>query len=789
MHRLLVAITARPWAVFAVVGALSVLFFAAAKSKTRIETDLDEYMPKDHPAFVYSDRAEEWFDIKDAIIIAVENPDGIYDPGTLAKVKDLTRQLQKHQLIERGDVTSLYTADNITGSQDGLDVRAFYTDVPRTQSQLDALRASVRGNDMVWGRLVSTDETATLIVAEIADGAFSQAFYDEILELAASYEGPEKLYVAGRPIVEGTMAYLAPRDMKRMVPVVVLVIVVVLMLVLRSVKSMIFTLLVVVLSTVWTFGLMAALHIPVYAVSTMIPVMLIAIGVADGIHIYGHLRLYSIEHPELGVRQAVSETIRAMWRPVVMTSVTTAVGFVSLLTSQVYPIKYFGLFTAFGVMVAMVLSLILIPAGIVALGLPRTGASRVGFRGIDGVAGVFAGGVVKHRRLIAVITAIVVAIAVVGTTKVWINSSFLEKFERDSDIVLTDKFINDHFGGTSTLNVILESDSEGAFKDPDVLRLMDEMQRECEELSPVGNTFGLPDYLRRINRVMHADDEAFDVVPDSRELVAQYLLLYEMSGDPETLWRTVDYGYARANVTLQLKGDDSKTINRAIAAVEKYRPLFEERGIDINYAGSGYKGLVFTDLILRGQIQSLALSLGIIVLLLSLMFRLFAAGLVGAIPISITAVVNFGAMGLLGIPLSTTTALISSIAVGVGIDYAVHFMERFRIAAGRTRDVMSTVTEAMHHSGRAILFNAIVVIAGFLVLLFSAFPPNRALGALVSFNMFTSLVGTVTIMLAVMIQTKMFFRTGAPTGPAGSSGGRGVRSERVRPGTKGDQNA
>jgi predicted RND superfamily exporter protein len=284
------------------------------------------------------------------------------------------------------------------------------------------------------------------------------------------------------------------------------------------------------------------------------------------------------------------------------------------------------------------------------------------------------------------------------------------------------------------------------------------MQTESETLDEVGNSFGLADYLRRINMVMHADDPAFDAIPASRELVAQYLLLYEMSGDPETLWRTIDYNYARSNVTLQLKGDDSKTINSAIAVVEEFRPLFEELGVEVNYAGSGYKSLIFTDLILKGQVKSLVLSLGIIVVLLSLMFKRLSAGLIGVIPISITAIVSFGAMGLLNIPLSTTTALISSIAVGVGIDYAVHFMERFRVAAKSTGEVLATVADAMHHSGRAIMFNAVVVIAGFLVLLYSAFPPNRALGVLVSGNMFVSLLGTVTIMVVVMIQTKIFFR-------------------------------
>lgn len=191
------------------------------------------------------------------------------------------------------------------------------------------------------------------------------------MNLAHSYEGPEKLHVAGVPIVEGTLAYLAPKDMMIMVPIVIVVIILVLYFVMRSVRNTIFTLLVVLFSTIWAFGLMAVIGIPIYSVSTMIPVMLIAIGVADGIHLYSHLDLYLFEHPDANKLDAVKDMIKEMWKPIVMTSVTTAVGFISLLTSEVYPIKYFGLFTAFGVMMAMVFSLVLIPAAIIVFGLPR----------------------------------------------------------------------------------------------------------------------------------------------------------------------------------------------------------------------------------------------------------------------------------------------------------------------------------------------------------------------------------------------------------------------------------
>ncbi len=750
-----------PYLVLGVILLITILFIFPMKENTRMETNLDKYMPEDHPAFVYSDKAEKWFNIKDGIIIAIENKDGVYNYETLDIVKKLTKKLQKFKEIEKADVTSLYTADNIVGTEDGMDVKAFFKKVPKTKEKLEELKKKVESNEMIFGRLVSTDETVTVVIAGINDDVFTQEFYQEILSTAKKFETDNnKLYVAGRPIVEGTMALLGPADMKRMVPIVLLVITLVLYLTLRSVKSTVLTMLVVFFSTIWAFGLMAAVNIPIYAVSTMIPVMLIAIGVADGIHLYSHLHLYMRKHPDTTKIDAVKDMIKNMWSPVIMTSVTTAVGFISLLTSQVYPIKYFGIFTAFGVMAAMLFSLVLIPAGIMVFGLPKFKEKKGKNEGEhdDQVAYDIAEFVIKHKYTTFIATVLIVVVSIVGITKVWINSSFLEKFEKDSDIVLTDKFINEHFGGTSTLNLILDSKEDDAFKNPDVLKLIDKMQQTVDgNLKVVGNTFSLADYLKRMNKVMHADNEDYNNIPDSQDLIAQYLLLYEMSGDPDNLWKVVNEQYAKANITFQLKSDNSKAINAALDQIENYKDDFNKLGVTLNYAGSGYKALVFTDLILEGQIMSLIMSLIIVIVLLAIMFKNFTLGLIGSVPIMITAAISFGIMGWFGIPLNTTTALLSSIAIGIGIDYAVHLIEQYKINSV-CGDKDLTVKKTMAHSGRAILFNAVVVIAGFLVLLFSVFPPNRELGFLVSLNMFISFVGTLTIMVILLYKSNIYFK-------------------------------
>jgi len=761
MEKFLKKILDRPWLVIVSILAISVFLFFQMKEHSRMETNLDKYMPQNHPAFIYSDSAEAQFNIKDGIIIALQNKKGVFNTATLDTLKQLTRRLQKMPEIEKSDVTSLYTADNIIGTEDGMDVRPFFKRVPKSSEKLAEIKHNVEKNEMIFGRLVSNDETVTVIVAEIDDGVFSQDFYNRILKMTkASSTDDIKIYVAGRPIVEGTLALLGPADMQRMVPIVIIVITLVLVFILRSIKSTLITLGVVFFSTIWVFGLMAWIRIPIYSVSTMIPVMLIAIGVAYGIHLYSHLQLYLRKNQDASKKEATLDMIHYMWKPVAMTAITTAIGFISLLTSQVYPIKYFGLFTAFGVMVALLLSLIFIPASIIIFGLPKVKMNRKNTEEEKGLSFRFAAGVIKKKWISIILTTLVIIVSIIGMQKIWINSSFLDKFEKDSDIVKTDRFINEHFGGTTTLNLILDGKKQkDIFKEPAVLKLVEKMQRNTEnKLQVVGNSFSLADYIDRMNKVMNADKEEYNRIPDSKNMIAQYLLLYEMSGDPENLNKVVNYDYDKLNVTFQLKSDDSKAINSTIANIDSYKKDFAKYGITLNYAGSGYKGLVFADLILEGQIRSLIMSLIIVILLLSLMFKNIWIGLFGSVPIIVTALISFGVMGFLGIPLNTTTALLSSIAVGIGIDYAVHFIDQYRHNAQNTGDKMLTAQLTMAHSGRAIIFNAIAVIAGFLVLIFSVFPPNRELGALVSLNMFTSFLGTLTILLVLLYESNLYFK-------------------------------
>ncbi len=752
MRRFFTSLTKKPLLAVLVILGITVLAGISVVSSFTMETNLDEYMPKTHPAFVYSEEANQRFMIKDAILIAVEHPESVYNPGTLGKLIDIEVALHEIEGLSSSRIQSIHTGDNIIGTEDGLDIRRFYTDAPLTQEEADQIGATVNSNTMVAGRMVSKDNRTALVAVELPESGFSSDLYNEIMRTAEKFAGPEKIHVAGRPIVEGTLAKLGPKDMSRTAPLVILVITIVLLLVLKQISRTIITLFVVLSSTVWAFGLMTALGIPLYSVSIMIPVMLIANGVAYAIHFYNQVDFFTRENPRSSRSEIAGNAIYFIGKPALFAALTTVAGFLSLVTSQVYPVKYFGLFTAFGVAISWLLTMVLVPSGIVLLGNGKALISKHRKNKKPAVlfGTRFADAVSAHKGFVYGLTGLLMVLSLWGLSRVWINTSFLENFEKSSAIVQTDAFVNKNFGGTSSVNIILDSAEYDAFKRPEVLALMDEMQGSIMGLDKVGDSLSLTTYLKRMHFAMNAEDPAFDKIPESSEMVAQYLLLYEMSGDPDNLWKVVDSDFKGANMVVQLKSDDSRSIEGVIARAKEFSDDFAEKGITINFAGSGYKSLVFSNLILKGQISSLGLSVLIVFVLVSFMLRSFILGGIATIPVLITIMINFGLMGVLNIPLTISTALISSIAVGIGVDYAIHFITHYRERLKVKGDEPEAARFSMSHTGRAVLQNAVIVISGFMVMVFSVFPPNRQIGLLVSLNMLSAFIATISIMFLVL---------------------------------------
>ena len=745
--KLFSALAKRPFLLIVVLVALVGIFGFSIARSAQLETNLSEYMPKNHPAFVFSSEAEETFGIGDAILIVLEDPQGIYNTATFEKIDAMTHSLL-NDFSDIEDVTSIVVADSITSDDGILEIEPFYVG-DTSQKALDAIQESVSKNPMIAGRIVSYDGSATLLIVEPSIGSDTKALQKELQLWITEWEGPQTIRIAGRPVVEGSLAELGPKDMAIMFPLVVVSMIILLFILLRSIRDTVINMIIVLLGTFTAFGTMTLFKVPIYAVDTMIPVMLIAIGVAYGIHMHNAIHHLLLNNPAISKEELAQKALKQMIRPIVMTALTTAIGFVSLMSSEVLPVRYFGLFSAIGVITEMILALLLFPATIYLLGVPSY-RKKIDARDEPRFARGLNRLTAQYPRWIMLFAALVLSVGIWGASKVWIDTSFLANFSETSAIVETDRFVNEKFGGTSTLNVVLAGMEQDLFKNPEVLQTMDKMQEELEAEEVVGNTLSLATFVKQMNQVMEEYTPETYRIPNSQELISQYLLLYEFSGDPKTLEQVIDYEYETANITVQLKSDSSAELKHVLEIVDSYKPLFEQFGITVGFAGSGYKAFVFSELLLKGQIISLLISFVIIFLLLTALFKNWWVGLIGTIPIAITAVVNFAVMGILNIPLSSATALISSIAVGIGVDYAIHFLEHYRNERKLGRSQRETTLETLSNTGRAIFFNAIAVMGGFFVLLFSVFPPNRQVGALIVVNMAVSATATLTVLVVLI---------------------------------------
>ena len=753
------AVTRHPW--------ITVLLFVAATTllaaripALHIDPDVRAMLAKNHPENVFNDWLEDYFDIQDPALLLVINdgPHGVFTPHTLALVKRLSAAIGELDAIDDGDLVSLSEVDDILGSEDSLDVEPFYEDPPATQAEADAIRERVFDNRMMPGALVSRDGHATIVMAEMYRGMSKTKLYDDLKRIVAE-AGPqgERVVIAGRPVIEGEMGRLAGNDVTFMFPLVLVAATLLLLVSLRSIRGVLLPMLVVVSSVVWTLGAMAWLHVTFFAISTIMPTLLVAIGVANGIHILHHFMLAVAAHPRRAATDTVFETMQQLTPPLVMTSLTTAAGIGSLAISPMRPIQLFGLFTAVGVLAGMVFSLTVLPAILCLLPLPLR-AARATLAAQSETGSVVAWLlralsplVLRHPMWPIAVGVVAVAIGLAGLPRIVVEGSLLLNFPSDSPVKLADDELSHYMGGTQPLEIVIDAGEDDGWKSPERLRALAAFQHHLEEGGHMAETRSIADYIARMNEVMNPSDPNGYRIPKSRDLVAQYLLLYSMSGDPDDFEDVIDTPYRMANLRAQADSDRSSVLGPLVLDAERWaQENLAQLGMKTHVSGASRIVYDFVSLIIRGQVRSLAIGLVLVFLLAAALGRSFAAGAFTVLPVAIATILNFGLMGWFGVRLGVTTALLSSMGIGIGVDYAIHFVFRYRMDRFSGMSAEAAMRETLSTAGVAIFYNAIVVLAGFLVLATSEFPPNRSLGVLVSINMFVCLLGTVTLLAALL---------------------------------------
>jgi hydrophobe/amphiphile efflux-3 (HAE3) family protein len=775
MNKFLQLVTSWPKLVIVLVVALT-MAIASQMAKMQIETDTEAFIPAGHEATLNNDRMKEIFGTPDLLWIGVMRDDGgIYQSDTLKVIQDITERIRLLPGIVDMDVVSIATEDNIRGTADGMEVEPFMDVVPQDKAGLLALKKNIRDFDVFDGFIVAQDGTAAAILAEIetqellAERGLDkfkvyenvQAIVDEI-----GNNRPEQFHVAGMPVAESTLGLYISEDLGLMMPLVFLVLAILLFFTYRSVRGIVIPLAVVSLSVMAALGIMAAVGVPMYPTTTMVPVTLMAIGVADAIHILGKYYELALTGPDRHRREVALDAMNEMWRPVMLTSFTTAIGFLSFLTMEMVPLQMMGVFAAVGIIYAMFVSLTLVPAALALMPVrvPKKMAAKVADHGLERAdfissslarLGIWVGG---HVTRTLFLTSLLIFLCAWAASKVYVNDSYVANFQQDSAIVLADKEINKRFIGSYQMNLVITAQQQDAFYDPALLKAVWAFQQDMEKIPGVGGSISIADYIRKMNRSLNENRAEMAKIPDSSDLIAQYFLLYSFSGAPDDFSEVVDSEYRQANIRLFLNNGIYKNYHPIENGVrELAKRHFEPLGVEWFLAGNAHISYVQTTMITDNLRFNIIATVLAIFLAAWAMMRSFAAGMFVMTPVLAAVILNFAFMGLTETTIGWGSSMFTSIAICIGVDYAIHLIYKFRAEFARTTTSLQALTRTLATTGKTILFNAVVVIAGFLVLLASAMPPNQQMGLLVSAAMLSSFIATLTVMPALILAARPRF--------------------------------
>jgi predicted RND superfamily exporter protein len=741
----------------------------------QVDMDQDTWIPQSHPYVQTTKVLERVFGGRNYTVIGIVPRHGdIYQPAVLAKVQRIQDGLENLPEAVRHNVISLAArkVKDIKANDSGLVVRRVMERVPQTPEEIAALRHAVDTNPFYVNSLVSPDGRAAAVIADFKVDTSKPSYaalYAKITKiLDAERDGTVDIYVGGLP-VDFASFESHMMQMPLFFGAALLIIMVIQYWSFRSFQGMLLPILTALLSVVWALGFMGMVGVHMDGMNTTTPILIMSVAAGHGIQI---LKRYYEEYHKLRVatphadaravnRQAVVESIARVGPVMTIAGAIAAITFATLATSDVSVARHFGVFAASGVVSALVLEMTLIPALRSMLRPPSKteAAAERQHKWMDAALLKLAHGLTGGRAPLILLAGLgVVALIAAGAYRIRIDNSLRTYSRPDSEVRVHDRELNARFGGTNTIYFLVEGDKPDSLKDPKALEAIGELQRFLAAQPHVGKTMSIVDLIKRINQAMHGDDPAQSLVPPDRALIAQYLLLYSMSGDPQDFDSYVDNDYRRAAVWVFLKTDSTNYAEqlhqKALAVIrDKFPP-----GITVRMGGSLPQTIAGNQALTKGKTENIGQMVLVVFVLSALILRSFVGGLFVTTPLVLVVLANFGVMGWLGIPLDMGTISTAAMAIGIGADYELYLLFRFREELQRSGgDVAAATRQSLVTSGKAVIYVALSIAAGYSFLLSSGFAFYSRLAVMVVATMGVSAFAAIIFLRAMTMIFKPRF--------------------------------
>ena len=856
-----------------IVGIITLItvFLGLQLPRAELDNNNIRFLPDKNQAKMISEYVDETFGGQVMILVGLERPyRTIFEKSFLERIRDFSQKAENTEYIK--SVNSIMSTQYITGDNDSIVVSDLVPEnFSGTDEEITELMRRIASWDLFRSSLVSDDLSATqiLITLDALTADFTRPeitlSIEKIREIADEiFTGEAEVYFTGQPIINTIINNSMISDNILLIPLVVIVLLAMLFFSFRRFTFVALPFLTVIISVVWAIGMAALFGIKLSVITTILPVILVAVGSAYGIHIVTHY-MEDTRNMPLSVdehRTLVLNLVRKLFKPVFLAALTTMAGFISFCFTPIVPMREFGYCATIGVIAAFVVAVLFIPSMFLLRG-SRVLKEKKKEHNVNGglsnsIAGIFTR-IAKRKRLVLALAALTVIISLYGLSKVIIDNAIVEFFQNETDISRSDRFIREYFGGSKDINLVIKADTTEELLHPNVLQAVDNLSAYLMEYVPyVGKSVGFTDIIKRINQVFNVgespdglqkivshnagdsfgfddtDDFGFDSFgfSDSSSNNAQYtetprqensfnisqydtadilrfldsaagksprmsgsdlvkelkrltnydgMAYYEIPSNPrrygketdEELQRLIanylvllagdeDSGYSNdpleptaIRTMIQLRTTGSMDSKAVIDIINEYIAVNFPKNVQVIIGGGITYEMAITDLIFNSQLISIFISVFIVFLIMALSNNSLIAGVIGSVPIALAILCNFAVMGFLGIKLNLGTALISSLAVGIGIDYTIHFIEFFKheYQSGEPDFLRRTFIGC----GKAILINALAVGAGFGVLALSQFRIIAQLGALIALSMMITAFVSLTVIPALLMVIKPKF--------------------------------
>lgn len=785
------------WTVLATAAVL-IAVTAVVAGGVRFDNSFESYFDRGDPVYSAYLQFREDFGSDEVSYILYEAPDSPHGPWNLEVMRAIARLTEEleDEVPFVNEVTSLANVEFVEPIPDGIRVGELLEEFPETQEALLEIKRKVLAKPLYVGGLASADGKYAAVVLEMEKSSIDPL--EEIRLDPEGGDGLDNLYpqvanqkieeILARPAYRGIRFHhngdvplnavintISVSESASLGGICFAVVAAVLFLFFRKLLGVVAPLTVVGVSILIAMAFAGLVGWKLDLMFGLLPTLLIAVGVADAVHILSEFRNHYVAAGDR--REAVRRTLYLVGTPCLLTSLTTAAGFASMAIAPIKTIAHFAVYSAVGVIAAFVLSVTVLVA-LLGFSSPAWGRPLAAPGGGGAAAGRFAQRAlhavsrfdIRFRRAILTAFAALLVVSVLGVMRLRVDSNFLTDFSEEVPIRQTTLFVDEVMGGTNSFVYLFDAGAPDGIKEPAVLREIERLQAEAAtQTDLVKKTYSIVDILKDFNQSFHEGDPDYYRLPETRELVSQYLLLYENSGGEE-VEEYVSRGFSRASLELRCKWSDTSRLVRMAEELDAYLQAHPLEASTASITGIGALWLRLQEYITQSQIRGFLLAFAAIAVMMCLLFGSVGTGLLSMVPNLFPVLLTLGAMGWLDVPLDYVRLLVAPVAIGIAVDYAIHLVTRYRHEFLRSGEYEQALDAAMADVGRALFVTSAILVLGFLVYLFSVMDSQASFGLLLAGTILVALAANFFLMPALVLTFRPFGPERAERAAGGASG-------------------